>query len=192
MRTISKYEWIFHISGIKNRYHGTSMKVLVIIAPQGYQDHEFDGTCSGLRRAGFEIVVGSSNKGECHGKFGGVVQAGIALRDVKVQHYDRVAFIGGPGAKAYDADSDALRIARDTTIAMKPLGAICIAPRILAAAGVLQGRRATVWNDDGTQGKFLEQHGAQYVPESLVVDGLIVTADGPSVAEEFGRALASL
>lgn len=168
------------------------MKALIVIAPEGYQDHEFDGTCSGLRKAGFDIVVGSSHKGECYGKLGGIVQSSISLRDVNVEQYDRIAFIGGPGAKVYDADPDALRIVRDTVHAQKSLGAICIAPRILAAAGVLKGKRATVWNDDREQGVFLEEHGAHYVPEHVVVDGMIVTADGPSVAEEFGRTFASL
>lgn len=167
-------------------------KVIVIIAPEGYQDHEFEGTCSSLRDASFEITVGSREAGECHGKLGGTVQADIALRDIDVLQYNRIAFIGGPGAKAYDADPDALRIVREAFAAKKPLGAICIAPRILASAGVLKGKRATVWNLDGQQGSFLEEHGAQYVPESVVSDGMIVTADGPVVAAEFGKALASL
>src|SRR3989338_8666729 len=135
-------------------------KVLIIIAPEGYQDHEFDGTCSSLRHAGFEIVIGSSFKGECHGKLGSVVRADIALKDVDVQQYDSIAFIGGPGAKMYDEDPDALRIAQAVFAARKPLGAICIASRILAVAGGLKGKRATVWNGDGEQGIFLEQHGA--------------------------------
>lgn len=137
-------------------------------------------------------MVGSREAEECHGKLRGTVQADIALRDIDVTQYDRIAFIGGPGAKAYDADLDALRIAREAFAAKKPLGAICIAPRILASAGVLEGKRATVWNLDGEQGGFLEDHGAQYVLKSVVSDGMIVTADGPAVAEEFGKALASL
>lgn len=167
-------------------------KALVIVAQEGYQDEEFAGTKSGLEEGGFDVVVASAEEGECRGKFGGKVVATCALRDVRVVAYNRIAFIGGPGALAYVTHREALRIVRETVAAGKPLGAICIAPRIVAAAGVLHGKRATVWNGDGKQREFLEQCGAHYTGSPVTVDGLIVTADGPSSAQEFGRLLASL
>lgn len=167
-------------------------KVLIVIAQTGYQDFEYSGTRKGLEDAGFEVVVGSVSAGPCQGKLGGTVDADVALSDVQVSDHDHIAFIGGPGAKALDSDVDALRIARETVAAGKPLGAICIAPRILAAAGVLKGVQATVWNEDGEQGKFLESKGAIYTGEHVTVDDMIVTADGPASAEEFGEKLALL
>ncbi|MBI3336611.1 DJ-1/PfpI family protein [Candidatus Peregrinibacteria bacterium] len=167
-------------------------KALVIIAPSGYQDLEYAGTRKGLEEADFDIVIGSVHIGSCQGKLGGSVEATAALKDIDVAHYDRIAFIGGPGAKVLDTNPDALRIARETVAAGKPLGAICIAPRILAAAGVLKGVRATVWNADREQGNFLEDHGAIYTGDHVTTDGKIVTADGPPAAEEFGKTLALL
>lgn len=167
-------------------------KVLIVIAQTGYQDFEYAGTRKGLEDAGFEVVTGSVGTGLCQGKLGGSVEATIALKNVEVKDYDRIAFIGGPGAKVLDSDSEAFRIVREVVAAGKPLGAICIAPRILAAAGVLKGVKATVWNEDGEQGDFLEEHGAIYTGEHVVVDGRIVTADGPASAEEFGKVLAGL
>ena len=118
-------------------------KALIIIAQEGYQDTELTGTWKGIEEKGIEIVVASSDRGECRGKFGAKVFAVLALRDVHVADYDRVVFIGGPGAHLYASDPEALRIAREAAQTEKPLGAICIAPRILAAAGILRGRRAT-------------------------------------------------
>ena len=129
--------------------------VLILIAPSGYQDVEFDGTRKGLIDAGFQIVLGSIEAGQCTGKFGGTEQATIAFRDVKVSDYDSIAFIGGPGASELWQNEDAKRIARDAVAARMKLGAICIAPKILAAAGVLKGRKATVWNEDAEQESFL-------------------------------------
>lgn len=174
-------------------YTSRMRTALIILAQQGFQDHEFEGTRKDLVDASFAIVIASKAKGSCTGKFGGAVEATIALKDVKVSDYDRIAFIGGPGAAAYASDHEALKIANDTVRANLPLGAICIAPTILAKARVLENKKATVW-DDGqrTQIALLEDMGAIYTGDTVTVDGLIVTGNGPEAAEEFGRAFASL
>ena len=170
-----------------------SKKALIIIAQTGFQDKELEGTRNGLKAAGFSITLVSTKKGECRGKFGSTEQAEIALKDVNVSDYDRIAYIGGPGAAALKDDPDAVRIAQETVQASKPLGAICIAPTILAAAGVLRGKRATGWDDgEGTQIRFLEKAGATFTGASVTKDGLIVTGNGPEAAEEFGRVFAKL
>ena len=168
------------------------MKVLIIIAPEGYQDVEYQGTRDGLEGAGYEITVGSTEAGECRGKLGGSEQATVALRDVNIEDYDKIAFIGGPGAHALAQDPEALRIAGETARAGKPLGAICIAPTILAKAHVLEGKRATVWDSGGEQQALLEKYGAEYTGEEVTIDGQIVTGNGPAAAEEFGKTLARL
>ncbi len=170
----------------------TMLPALIIIAQNGYQDTELEGTRKGLLGAGFDIVLASTAAGECHGKFGGVEQATIALKDIKIEDYDRVAFIGGPGAHALADDPQALRIARETAVSGNILGAICIAPVILAKAGVLSGKHATVFDTDGKQASLLEESGAHYTGEPVTVDGQIVTANGPEAAMEFGRVLAGL
>jgi protease I len=167
-------------------------QALLIIAQRGYQDHELDGTRQGLLSGGFSIVLSSTEAGECIGKFGGSEQSTVALRDVRVKDYDCIAFIGGPGASALASDTDALRVANDAARADMPLGAICIAPTILAKARVLNGRKATVWNEDGQQSQLLEQYGAEYTGDTVTVDGKIVTGNGPGAAVEFGTTLATL
>jgi len=166
--------------------------VLIVIAKEGYQDVELAGTRKGLDDAGFSITVASTEAGPCTGKFGGSINAEIALRDVVVSRFDRIAFIGGPGAAKLVQDFDALNVARVAAKADMIVGAICIAPTILAAAGVLRGKRATVHDTDGEQERFITKHGATYTGEPVTVDGKIVTANGPDAAEEFGRMLASL
>lgn len=163
---------------------------LIVIAKEGYQDKELEGTRRGLEEAGFSLTLASTEIGPCTGKFGGTEEAHVALRDVDVSAYDRIAFVGGPGARALREQEDALRVARDAAGKAMVLGAICIAPTILAAAGVLQGRRATVWNEDGEQSLYIESQGATYTGEHVTTDGSIVTADGPASAEAFGKALA--
>ena len=165
---------------------------LLILAQQDFQDHEYAGTRKGLESAGYEVKIASSEVGPCIGKFGGEEKAEVALRDVGISQYDKIAFIGGPGACEFVGDPDAHRIAREAVNQSKKLGAICIAPTILASAGVLQGKNATVWNDDGQQSSVLESAGASFTGEDVTVDGDIVTANGPPAAERFGEVFAAL
>ena len=165
---------------------------LVVIAPQGYQDVELDGTLKGLRAAGFSISLASTEVGTCTGKFGGKQEATVAMREVSIDDYDRFAFIGGPGAAALAENPDAIALAKKIAESGKVLGAICIAPTILAAAGVLDGKRATVWDSAGEQIAFLKKHGATYSGEDVTVDGVLVTGNGPHAAMEFGQTLARL
>ena len=167
-------------------------KALIILALDGYQDAEYAGTRSGLEAAGYDIIIASTAVGLCTGSLGGSEEATVALRDVNVIEYNCVAFIGGPGAASLASDPHALQIANDAYRANIPLGAICIAPTILAKAQVLSGKRATVWNADGNQSEILETYGAEYTAEAVTIDGNIVTGNGPAAAEEFGRMLAAL
>jgi protease I len=167
-------------------------RALVIIAQKGYQDVELKGTRDGLLAAQYTVTLASTAVGPCVGKYNGTETAEVALKDADVAGYDKVAFIGGPGAFALKDDSDALRIAREAIQNGKVLGAICIAPTILAEAGVLNGKRATVANADGSPQKLLEEKGATYTGDPVTVDGRIVTANGPDAAEEFGKTLANL
>jgi len=166
--------------------------VLLIIANVDFQDHEYEGTRKGLESAGYDITVASTEVGTCTGKYGATQEATVVLKDVDVSRYDKVAFIGGPGAAVLMDNTDAHRIARETIEQGKKLGAICIAPTILARAGVLKGKRATVWDSGGEQAAVLTEEGAEYTGEDVTVDGDIVTANGPPAAEEFGETLARL
>ncbi len=168
-----------------------SKLALLIIAQEGFQDIELNGTRTGLEEAGFTVELASKSRGLCVGKYEAEEQATVAIADVDVSRYDRIGFIGGPGAHALKDDPQAHRIARETLAVGKILGAICIAPTILAEAGVLKGKRATVWNQGGEEGIFLIERGADYTGESVTVDGHIVTADGPESAEEFGQVFAA-
>ena len=88
-------------------------------------------------------------------------------------------------------------VSKDAAAKGKVIAAICWAPTILAKAGVLEGKRATVWvGDDAECGmktnEYMEKQGASCSGEGFVVDGKIVTADGPANAENFARAIEEL
>lgn len=165
-----------------------SPKVLMVIAPGQFRDEEYV-----FPREIFEehynirVTVASTEPGEYTGKFGTIAKAEIALKDVNPEDYDAVAFIGGAGAQVYIDDEVAQRLAIAFFEAKRPVGAICIAPAILARAGLLNGRMATAFADRETD---LREYGAIYTGQWLTVDAPFVTASGPIASHEFGHELA--
>jgi protease I len=65
---------------------------------------------------------------------------------------------------------------------------------ILAKAGVLKEKRATVWSSPLDRGpvRILKENGAIYEDKDVVQDGKIITANGPGAAEEFGQKLVEI
>jgi len=172
----------------------TDKKVLLIIASKDFQDQEYQETRRALEERGVEVSVASSVRGLVTGKFGTEVDAEISLDDVDVRNFDGVCFIGGPGAEEYFENRKAHQICQEVVAQDKVLGAICIAPVILAKAGVLEGKKATVWSsEDNREGiEELEKAGANYTGSSVEVDGKIVTASGPPAAYDFGKQIAEV
>lgn len=162
-------------------------KVLFIIAQEGFQDHEYAAPKEILERAGIIVITAAKKAGTCSGKFGAGAKAALSLSEVKVQDYAAIVFIGGPGAVKYQQDPEAHHIVQEAVKQNKILAAICIAPTILAYAGLLNRRKATVWNADGEQQKVLTKNGAVFTNEAVTVDGKIITANGPPAAGEFGK-----
>jgi protease I len=120
------------------------------------------------------------------------VTVDIALNDVNVADYDAIIFIGGLGACPYYTDEKALSLANEAFQNRKLICAICVAPLILSKAGVLKGRHATVYDLKIKElVQMLTEEGAIYTNKQVVVDGDIITANGPAAAREFGRTIAT-
>lgn len=165
-------------------------EVLLIVA-DNYKEEEYTNTKKEIENAGFKTETASSvqNPKSTANK---TIKRDVALSEVDISKYKGVVFIGGPGATVYFNDENALKISREAIAQDKILAAICIAPVILANAGVLQGKKATVW-DSGDRAAIsqIEAKGAIFTDKAVVQDGKIITANGPAAAAEFGKTIAS-
>lgn len=164
-----------------------SKKVLFIIAHKDFRDEEYREPREILESMGCEITVASSSKDTAVGKLGLKVQPDILLSEADVNGFDAVIFVGGGGSMEYFNNSTAHKIAIDTYDSGKVLAAICIAPSILANAGVLKGKKATVFSSEEPN---IKAKGSIYTGSDVEIDGNIVTADGPKSATKFGLAIA--
>jgi len=167
-------------------------KGLIIIAQLDFQPVEYSDTRKELEKAGIEISVASLTTEIAVGKDGSQVRPDIAIDDVNSEEYDSLVIIGGPGAPVLGKYEAVLNLIREFNEHNKVIGAICIAPTILALSGILRNKKATVWNKDLLQEKVLEKYEARYVDEEVVVEGNIVTANGPAAAHSFGVRLSEL
>lgn len=162
-------------------------KAVMIIAEKNFRDEELFEPKKILEAEGVKVIVVSTSFNIARGMLGGKVKPDMLLSEIKVDDYDAIIFVGGSGASQYWNDSLAHNIAKEAVEKNKVLGAICIAPVTLANAGVLTGKKATVWPSE--RGK-IEARGAIYTGESVQIEGKIITAEGPQAARKFGEAIA--
>ena len=160
---------------------------LLIIAPERFRDEEYFHTKGELENADVEVVTASKSLEPATGMLGGVVEPDLTIRDVKVDDYDAIVFIGGGGASVYFNNPAAHKIAKDAVEKGKILAAICIAPSILANADLLEGTRVTAFSSEQSN---LRAKGALWTGDALTIDGKIITANGPGAARDFGLAIA--
>ncbi len=166
-------------------------KVAMIIAFRDFRDEEYFIPKEVLETAGAEIKTISTKMGEAIGSQGGEAEVDITLGELRVSDFDAIVFIGGQGASEYLDSDTSYKIAQEAVSEKKILAAICIAPTILAKAGVLSEKKATVWSSllDKKAVKVLKENGVIYQDDPIVVDGNIVTGNGPGAAKEFGEAI---
>jgi protease I len=162
---------------------------LLVIAPTVFRDEEYAVPKEILEAQGVQVLTASTHRGECIGKLGLVATADVTVKEALGRVWDGVVFVGGAGAEVLFADEDAHELAAATLDSGGVVAAICIAPAVLARAGLLKGVAATAFP---TERETLLQHGAVWTDASVVVSGSIVTANGPEAAEEFGTSIASL
>lgn len=160
--------------------------ILFVIAPEGFRDEEYFEPKHVLEEKGFDVTTASTISGVATGKLGASVEIDTTLDNINPEDFQALLFAGGPGAKIFQKDQSVHELIMTFFNEEKLIGAICVAPTIFAYSGVLQGKNATVWNSEENQ-KILEENGCNYIELSVVRDGNIITAEGPSSATEFGE-----
>ena len=177
---------IFSFVSSANGQGPNNRKILAIIASSDFRDEELLVPKGIFEKQGFEVIIASSSLKPSRGMLGAEVTPDILIREVNIDEYGAVIFIGGSGASEYWNNPIAQNIAKDALEKKKVLAAICIAPVTLANAGVLSGKKATVWASEANR---LVKKGASYTGSAVEVDGNIITADGPASASKFAEAI---
>jgi 4-methyl-5(b-hydroxyethyl)-thiazole monophosphate biosynthesis len=164
-------------------------RVLIPLA-EGFEELEAITLIDLLRRAEIEVVTAGLVEGPVVASRGTVVVPDTALAAVVEQDFDMVVLPGGlPGAQYLDDDLRVHRILQRHHAAQRYTAAICAAPKVLANAGLLDGRAATWYPGAVTAADYPRVSPRQ---EPVVVDGQVVTSRGPGTAMDFALALIGL
>ena len=158
--------------------------VLVPLA-QGCEELEAVTVIDLLRRAGIGVVTAGLDDQPVRASRGTVLVPDVTLDEALQQEFDMIVLPGGlPGADNLNNDPRIHGVLEKTAQAGGFTAAICAAPRVLATAGLLQGRRATSF-----PGALDPVEGFSYTEEAVVQDGKIITSRGPGTAMDFALTL---
>lgn len=158
--------------------------ILFIIAHTGFNDKEYELSRDMLEMLGAKVTVASTDTSIAVGMYDLEVKPDTLISQIKKIGFDAVIFVGGMGAQKYWDDTLVHKIARNAVKQNKVIGAICIAPVILARAKVLRFKDATVWSNSETK-HILKQEQVRYINKPVITSDKIVTANGPVATKEF-------
>ena len=154
------------------------MASALVLLADGVEEIEAVTIVDVLRRGEVTVTTASLGGKRVRGSHEIVLESDVLLADVSVDDYDALVLPGGPAAKTLREDAAAQTAIKRAAAAGKLLAAVCAGPTALEMAGVLVGRRATVY-----PGNKLPT--AELVEERVVEDGNVITSRGPATAMAF-------
>ncbi len=161
-------------------------RVLIPLA-QGCEELEAVTVIDLLRRAGIEVVTAGLEDGPVTCSRGVVLVPDTTLDAVLGDDFDMMVLPGGlPGADHLNQDPRVIRLLRQMADRGKYTAAICAAPKVLASAGLLQGRQATSY-PGVLDALDLPDTARKDAP--VVVDERVITSRGPGTAMDFALEL---
>ena len=165
------------------------MKILIVVAPEKFRDEELAEPVAAFQKAGITFDIASTRRGPCTGMLGAKTTATLAFEEIDPKHYGGLVIIGGAGSQIHLWNDDLLvQLVKYFHESRKIVAAICLAPVVLARAGILKGKKATYY-ESPVSFREMKAGGAVLVNKPVVVDGWIITANGPAAAREFAEAI---
>jgi len=163
--------------------------LVIVVPPDKYHDTEFSDPMLALDSAGVKVTIVSTKIGTIKGVLKDSIQSTMLISDVQIKRYDAICIMGGTGTGKYLWENEQLKqliVSFDKK--EKLVTGICAGAVSLARAGVLKEKKATTYPVKGFI-EQLENAGAKYSADPVIIDGRIVTANGPVGARNFGRAI---
>lgn len=163
--------------------HGRKIGVLI---EKDYQDLEVWYPALRLKEEGATVLLIGTTERNVKGKYGYPATADRLMDEVSGADLDALIVPGGWAPDFLRRYAPVLRLVREVSDAGKPLAAICHAGWVLASAGVLKGKKATSFSAIRAD---VENAGARWVDEAVVIDGNLITSRTPDDLPAFTRAL---
>jgi len=159
------------------------MPTVLVPLAQGCEELEAITVIDLLRRAQVEVISASLDGEIVTASRGTRLLADQSLDQVLDKDFDMIVLPGGlPGADHLRDDPRIIALVQKMAKQQKYTAAICAAPKVLAEAGILEGKRATAY--PGTLEK-LNLSATSISSAALESDDKIITSRGPGTAMDF-------
>lgn len=175
---ISDPSKIFKFYQVINKIRSDKMPKILIPIAEGFEEIEAFAVVDILRRAGVEAVTAGIPGNLITGAHKIRVNADVRLIDIETEKFDGIVLPGGAGYENLMRNERVLKITEDFAKKGKLVAAICAAPLILAKLGLLKDKKATIYPG-------FEKHLDRPRADAVVVDGNIITSQGPGTAIAF-------
>ncbi|MEK6550457.1 MAG: DJ-1 family glyoxalase III [Pseudomonadota bacterium] len=166
------------------------MATVLVPLAAGFEDLEAVTITDLLRRAQVEVVTAGLTDGPIRGSRGTAIIPDTTLDRALTRDYDMIVLPGGqPGATHLEQDARIRALLQKMAKQGRYTAAICAAPKVLAAAGLLDGKRATSFPGSLEAGLFPK---VRIESLDVIADGKVITSRGPGTAMDFALTLIEL
>jgi len=164
-------------------------KKIAILATDGFEESELKSPKETIENEGWTAEVISLKPGEIkswkNGNWGDAIAVDHTLDEVSAADYDALVLPGGViNPDKLRVDENAIAFVKEFFDAKKPVAAICHGPWTLINADVVEGREMTSY---ASIRKDLENAGAKWTDQEVVVDMGLVTSRSPQDLPAFNR-----
>jgi len=167
------------------------MATVLVPLAQGCEELEAVTIMDLMVRAGVTVISASLDEKPVVASRGTVLIASTTINKVKAADIDMIILPGGlPGADNLNTDPYIQNLITQLNDNNKPIAAICAAPKILAKAGLLNGKKATAF--PGTLEEFNSKKIQIDHSQAVIKDGNIITSRGPGTAMDFALELIAI
>jgi 4-methyl-5(b-hydroxyethyl)-thiazole monophosphate biosynthesis len=164
------------------------MPTVLVPLANGVEEMEAVIIIDVLRRAKWEVTTAGVDAGVIVASRGVRLVPDKPWNEIRPEDFDILMIPGGAGGvDRLKTDAQVLDTVRSFDEAGKRIGAVCAGPLVLQAAGILAGRRVTC--HPGVAGQLTV---TARLADRVVVDGHLVTSQGPGTSFEFALAMVRL
>lgn len=162
------------------------MKTVAIILENGFEEIEAITPYDLLNRAGIKCDLVSTKSNNVIGAHGLKIETTIIS---SFDNYDMIVLPGGmPGAKNLSENETVLNAINNFDKKDKFVAAICASPAlVLTKTKVIDGKNVTCYPGMGENFK-----NSNYQNKKVVIDGDVITSQGPATSIDFALALIDL
>lgn len=163
--------------------------MVCILLGAGFEESEALVPADLLRRAGVEVALTALKGQVVTGGHGITVEADLSIDQIEPDTIELIFLPGGlGGVEAISSCPRALSLIRQLHEQGRYIAAICAAPTVLAALGLLEGRKAVCY--PGMENQLTGAVLQKGVP--VVADGPFITGEAAGSAFSFGLKLVEL